>query len=214
MSTRHTLLSLLSAGPSHGYALKRQHDAYFPLARPLAYGQVYTTLRGLLQDGLVIVEGSDCDGGPARTLYRRTDEGTREIARWSADVTTPAPFVTNEIFAKLVVSILAGAAGRRVHDSELKPDAATYLRAQHHAHSERVREITELKELSGSDLATALAAEYALVHLEADLQWIATAASHIDSLTVGISASSRLALPATSGRTRNAGPDGSTRTSR
>ncbi|MFJ4902542.1 PadR family transcriptional regulator [Streptomyces sp. NPDC088727] len=214
MSTRHALLSLLAAGPSHGYNLKRQHDACFPQARPLAYGQVYTTLQRLLRDGLVIVEGSNFDGGPERTLYRSTEEGARELARWAVEVTTPAPFVANEIFTKLVASILTDAAGIRVGGSELRTTAAAYLRSQHHAHLERVRELTALKALSGADLSTALAAEYALAHLEADLQWIATAASHIDNLTASISGSSRLTPTAKSGRNRDTGPDGSTRTSR
>ncbi|MGW0793015.1 PadR family transcriptional regulator [Streptomyces sp. NPDC002911] len=180
----------------------------------VAYGQVYTTLRRLLRDGLVVVEGSDFDGGPERTLYRSTDEGTRQLAQWATEVTAPAPFITNEIFTKLVASILAGAAGTGVDDSLLKPDAATYLRAQRHAHLERVREFTEVKTTADVDVGTALAAEYALAHLEADLQWIATAASHIDSLSANIGESRRPAPPVKTGRGRDAGADESTRASR
>lgn len=75
MSTRHILLGLLAGGPSHGYDLKRRHDERFPQARPLAYGQVYTTLQRLVRDGLAEVDGTDADGGPERTKYRATTEG-------------------------------------------------------------------------------------------------------------------------------------------
>src|SRR5690348_15543131 len=108
MSIRHILLGLLAGGPSHGYDLKRRHDDRFPQARPLAYGQVYTTLQRLVRDGLAEVDGTDSDGGPERTKYRATDEGARELAEWAGQIAPPAPFVANEIFAKVVVSILAG----------------------------------------------------------------------------------------------------------
>jgi hypothetical protein len=39
-----TLLGLLERGPSHGYDLKRDYDAYFGRGRPLRYSQVYATL--------------------------------------------------------------------------------------------------------------------------------------------------------------------------
>ena len=115
MSTRHILLGLLAGGPSHGYDLKRRHDDRFPQARPLAYGQVYTTLQRLVRDGLAEVDGTDSDGGPERTRYRSTDEGARELAEWAGQTAPPAPFVTNEIFAKVVVSILAPAATRTAY---------------------------------------------------------------------------------------------------
>ncbi|MER5897340.1 PadR family transcriptional regulator [Streptomyces sp. NPDC001876] len=188
MSTRHVLLGLLAAGPCHGYDLKRQYDARFPQARPLAYGQVYTTLQRLVRDGLAAVEGTDSDGGPERTLYRSTDEGSHELARWAEEITPPAPFVTNEIFAKVVVSILVAAAGTRPDRDGLTPDAATHLLAQRAAHMERMRELTALKTTPGADLSTVLSADYALAHLDADVRWMTTTAARIDTLTAEVNA--------------------------
>jgi DNA-binding PadR family transcriptional regulator len=171
MSTRHILLGLLSDGPSHGYDLKRRHDERFPQARPLAYGQVYTTLQRLVRDGLAEVEGTGADGGPERTLYRATEEGTRELARWAAETAPPAPFVANEIFTKVVVAILAGG------------DPAAYLLDQRAAHMARMRELTQVKTARGADLATVLSADYALSHLDADLRWMTTTADRLATLT-------------------------------
>ncbi|WP_367323026.1 PadR family transcriptional regulator [Streptomyces sp. HUAS ZL42] len=176
MSTRHILLGLLAAGPSHGYDLKRRHDERFPQARPLAYGQVYTTLQRLVRDGLAEVEGTDSDGGPERTVYRSTTDGSRELAQWSKTVAPPAPFVTNEIFAKVVVSILSGG------------DPAAYLRAQRDAHMARMRELTAVKTAPGGDLATVLSADYALNHLDADLRWMTTTAARLITLTAEVDA--------------------------
>ncbi|MER8056227.1 PadR family transcriptional regulator [Streptomyces sp. SID8366] len=171
MSTRHILLGLLEAGPSHGYDLKRRHDERFPQARPLAYGQVYTTLQRLVRDGLAEIEGTDADGGPERTLYRSTVAGARELAHWAGEIAPPAPFVTNEIFAKVVVSILAGG------------DPAAYLRAQQAAHKARMRELTAVKTDPGADLASVLSADYALNHLDADLRWMTTTGARLTTLT-------------------------------
>ncbi|MEU3339957.1 PadR family transcriptional regulator [Streptomyces sp. NPDC002144] len=174
MSTRHILLGLLAAGPSHGYDLKRRHDERFPQARPLAYGQVYTTLQRLVRDGLARIEGTESEGGPERTTYRSTEDGSRELARWAGEIAPPAPFVTNEIFAKVVVSILSGG------------DAGAYLRAQRDAHMERMRELTAVKTAKGADLATVLSADYALNHLDADLRWMTTTAARLTTLTAEV----------------------------
>ncbi|MEU3554982.1 PadR family transcriptional regulator [Streptomyces fragilis] len=176
MSTRHILLGLLSSGPSHGYDLKRRHDERFPQARPLAYGQVYTTLQRLVRDGLAKVEGTDSDGGPERTVYRATDDGERELARWTAQTAPPAPFVANEIFAKVVVAILAGG------------DPVAYLRDQRAAHMARMRQLTKVKTTPGADLATVLSADYALSHLDADLRWMSTTADRLATLTAEVTA--------------------------
>jgi DNA-binding PadR family transcriptional regulator len=176
MSTRHILLGLLATGPSHGYDLKRRHDERFPRARPLAYGQVYTTLQRLVRDGLAEVQGTDADGGPERTLYRLTDTGASELARWAAETAPPAPFVTNEIFAKVVVSILSGG------------DPAAYLRAQRAAHMERMRELTAVKTSGNADLATVLSADYALNHLDADLRWMNATAARLTTLITEVDA--------------------------
>ncbi|MEV6124096.1 PadR family transcriptional regulator [Streptomyces sp. NPDC052077] len=174
MSTRHILLGLLARGPSHGYDLKRRHDERFPQARPLAYGQVYTTLQRLVRDGFAEVDGTASDGGPERTAYRTTETGTRELARWTGEIAPPAPHVTNEIFTRLVVLILTGG------------DADAHLRAQRAAHMARMRELTALKTTPDTDLTTVLSADYALNHLDADLRWMTTTAARLTTLTTEV----------------------------
>lgn len=174
MSIRHILLGLLAAEPSHGYDLKRRHDERFPQARPLAYGQVYTTLQRLVRDGLAEDYGTASHGGPERTAYRATAEGKRELARWAGEIAPPAPFMSSEIFAKVVALIVTGG------------DAGAYLLAQRAAHTGRMGELTALKTAPGTDLTTALSADYALNHLDADLRWMTTTAAQLTALTTEI----------------------------
>ncbi|MFC7218978.1 PadR family transcriptional regulator [Streptomyces polyrhachis] len=172
MSTPHVLLGLLSAGPSHGYDLKKRHDERFPQARPLAYGQVYATLQRLVRDELAEVLDVEADGGPERTRYRITEAGGRKLADWLHEVAPAAPFVANDIFAKVVVAILAGPQGA----------SGAYLQAQRAAHMARMRELTHIKTAPGAPLSSVLSADYALAHLDADLRWMESTAQRISTL--------------------------------
>lgn len=172
MSTGDTLLGLLAAGPGHGYDLKRRHDERFPQARPLAYGQVYTTLQRLVRDGLAEVDATSSEGGPERTTYRLTEQGTGALLRWLAEPVPPAPVTAaNEIFAK-VTAIIASGHG----------DPADFLRAQRAAHLARMRELTAEKTAPGAPLSAVLSADYALTHLDADLRWMDNAAQRLGAL--------------------------------
>ena len=164
MSTSHVLLGLLATGPRHGYELKRSHDERLPQAKPLAFGQVYSTLGRLERDGLVEQSGQDREGGPDRTSYVLTEAGRARLDDWLTAVEPPAPYVTSTLFAKVVVSLLAAGV-----DS-----ASTYLTAQRAAHVDRLRELTAVKTNRDSSVGDVVAADYAIAHLDADLRWLQT----------------------------------------
>ena len=58
------------------------------------------------------------------------------------------------------------------------------LDAQRRAHLERMRELTALRR--NAPLATALLADYATYHLEADLRWLEMTSARIDDLRAQI----------------------------
>ncbi|NMO54328.1 PadR family transcriptional regulator [Actinoplanes sp. TBRC 11911] len=164
MSTAHVLLGLLAAGPRHGYDLKRAHDEQLPRAKPLAFGQVYATLGRLERDGFVVASSPERDGGPDRTSYVITEAGRAHLAAWLSSVEPPAAHVTGEIFSKVVVALLA-ADDTTAHD---------YLIAQRAAHMRRMRELTAAKTGPNATTAELIAVDYAIGHLDADLQWLQT----------------------------------------
>ncbi|MDT3440071.1 MULTISPECIES: PadR family transcriptional regulator [unclassified Pseudofrankia] len=162
--TSHVLLGLLAGGPRHGYELKRSYDEQLPRARPLAFGQVYTTLARLVRDGLVTPVGQDQAGGPERTSYAITAEGLAGLRAWLTAVEPPAPHVAGALLAKVVVALFAA-------------DAATardYLVAQRATHAARLRELTALKADPATGLSDVIALDYAITHLDADLRWLRT----------------------------------------
>lgn len=170
MATSYLLLGFLAGGDRHGYDLKREHDARFPRARPLAFGQVYATLERLVRDGLVAVAGTERGEGPERIRYALTPAGRTALDAWLAGVEPPAPFVANALFAKVVVALLTG------HPAD------AYLRAQRAAHLTRMRELTGIKTDPGASVADIVSADYALAHLDADLQWMELATQRLDAL--------------------------------
>ncbi len=172
MSTGHVLLGLLADGERHGYELKREHDARFPAARPLAFGQVYATLERLRKRGLVDAESGVKAAGPQRTPYTLTDAGRAELDRWLAEVEAPSPFVSNPLSVKVTLALLTA-------DEALAQD---YLRRQRDAHLRRMREYTRLKSDDATSLVEVLAADYALTHLDADLRWIDAAMDRVADL--------------------------------
>src|ERR1700681_937767 len=82
MSVPLTLLGLLERGPSHGYDLKRDYDAYFGQGRPLRYSQVYATLSRLARDGKAVAGPVEQGAGPERRRYIITGEGVADVEKW------------------------------------------------------------------------------------------------------------------------------------
>lgn len=168
MDTRLTLLGLLGTGPGYGYDLKTNWDRWFAGTKPLAFGQVYSTLARLLRDGLIVQLGAQAGAGPDRKRYEITAAGRAAVEEWIRSPQVPADSIQADLFAKTVIALLLG------------EDAERLLDLQRAAHTARMREITRLKD--GADLHDVLIADHALFHLEADLRWIDLTAARLTEL--------------------------------
>jgi DNA-binding PadR family transcriptional regulator len=164
-----TLLGLLERGPSHGYDLKRDYDAYFGRGKPLRYSQVYATLSRLARDGKAIPGPIEQEAGPERRRYVITEAGMADVEQWLAEPAPPEPDLQSDLFAKVVLALLLG-----------RP-AGRYLDIQRGAHLQRMRELTELKR-PGEPLDVLLA-DHAIYRLEADLRWIDHTAARLGLLS-------------------------------
>jgi DNA-binding PadR family transcriptional regulator len=168
MSVPLTLLGLLERGPSHGYDLKRDYDAYFGRGRQLRYSQVYATLSRLARDGKAVAGPVEQEAGPERRRYVITEAGMDDVEHWLTEPVPPEPDLQSELFAKVVLALM------------LERPADSYLDAQRSAHLKRMRELTALKQ-AGEPLDVLLA-DHSLYRLEADLRWIDHTAARLDLL--------------------------------
>ena len=161
------MLALLVPGARHGYDLKRAHDEWFAGMRPLAYGQVYSTLARLQRDGLVEVAHTESGEGPERVVYDITAGGRGRVRAWFAQPVEPGGSSAEELLRKTL------AAWRLAAD----PDAL--VARQREAHLRRLRALDDAG--STPDLACALLIDQTRLHLDADLRWLDLAAARMRS---------------------------------
>jgi poly-beta-hydroxybutyrate-responsive repressor len=81
------LLLLLHQGPSHGYSLIENLRTFGFAEDPVDSSVVYRYLREMEKDALVASEwDTEASAGPARRVYRITEEGDRALAWWVASL--------------------------------------------------------------------------------------------------------------------------------
>jgi len=168
MSVSKTFLGLLEARASYGYDLKREYDTYFGTDKPVAYGQVYSTLARLLKSGLVTVDAVEPGDGPERKRYAITEAGVADVAQWLGEPEHPEPYLQSTLYTKVVLALRTGRPAHEVLDTQ----RAEHLRV--------MRELTRRK--AGGDLADQLICDHALFHLEADLRWLELTAARLADL--------------------------------
>jgi DNA-binding PadR family transcriptional regulator len=168
VTIQYGLLGLLDAAPRHGYELKQAFDSVLSPQRPLAFGQVYASLARLERDGRVTIDGVERVDGPDRKRYAITPEGRAALLAWLVEPLPPEPHLQADLYAKVVLAILLGQSLDELFDS------------QRRAHIERMRQLTALRR--DAPLPTALLADYATFHLEADLRWLELTAARVDDL--------------------------------
>src|SRR5260370_4466918 len=113
MSVPLTLRGLLERGPSHGYDLKRDSDAYSGRGRRLRYSQVYAPLSRLARDGKTVAGPVEQGAGPERRRYVITEAGAADVEKWLAEPAPPEPGLQSELFAKVVLALLLGRPANR-----------------------------------------------------------------------------------------------------
>ena len=80
------LLLLLHCNEAHGYELLDGLKPFGFEQNPVDLSTVYRMLRGLEEREFVTSYWDTDSGGPARRLYRITEEGDRYLAWWAADL--------------------------------------------------------------------------------------------------------------------------------
>ena len=157
---KHALLGLLARQPRHGYELKNSLEGALGGNWEINFGQIYTTLGRLERDGLVTshIDASDKRG---KKTYTLTVQGQAEFETWLSQSVDKSEVFRDEFFIKLVVRHLAGYG-----------DALAMISSQRQAYLQQLREIRTLATEAGDDSFVALLLEGAMLHLQADLQWL------------------------------------------
>jgi DNA-binding PadR family transcriptional regulator len=156
------LLALLAKEPAHGYELKLALEQIFGQAYPSPnIGQIYVTLKRLEQDGLVRSQDVEQTTRPNKRVYELTPQGREAVRAW-ADEPSEGPRVRDEFFIKLILAPMAGLA-----------DRMELMNSQRRHYLAMMRNLTSLQAETGAEeTASRLLIEGAILHLQADLDWL------------------------------------------
>jgi len=86
MSLRHALLALVEAGAMTGYELAKRFDQSVAYVWYAQHSQIYTELRKLEQEGLVVAEEQPRGEKATKRAYALTAAGAAELRRWVGEV--------------------------------------------------------------------------------------------------------------------------------
>lgn len=158
---RHHLLALLARRPAYGYELKQSLEQTFGAAYPEPnIGQIYVTLGRLEKGGLVRSQEVVQEGRPDKRVYEITEAGVRELTGW---ITSPTegPRVRDEFFMKLVLAPGTALTDRLTLINDHRRHCLTLIRGLNRlALQERDNPVSQLL------------IEGAVLHLQADLDWL------------------------------------------
>jgi DNA-binding PadR family transcriptional regulator len=168
MDKTPALLGLISEGSTHGYDLKQRYDSVFGTDRPIAFGQIYSTLARMIRDGLIVALGEEPGDGPDRKRYGITPAGRDHLHSWLRTPDTPSPTLQSNLFAKTILALM------------LDDDAESLLDVQRLEHVARKRELTQATQSAA--LLERLAIDHALFPIEADLRWIDLTSARLTEL--------------------------------
>ncbi|WP_219466945.1 PadR family transcriptional regulator [Nonomuraea rhizosphaerae] len=156
------LLALLAKEPAHGYELKQALEQTFGSAYPSPnIGQIYVTLGRLEKDGLVRAVDVEQSNRPNKKVYYLTTKGREILTVW-VDEPTEGPRVRDEFFMKLVLAPLTGIA-----------DRMALISRQRRHYLGLMSDLNDLlARTEPDDRVAILLIEGAMLHLQADLDWL------------------------------------------
>ena len=99
--TKYAILGILTTGCRTGYQIKQKIDNSLNHFWKISYGQIYPTLKQLVEDGLAIVQDSVQEGKPDRKEYILTAKGEEELRNWLKFPLEDIPVNKNEVLLKL-----------------------------------------------------------------------------------------------------------------
>ena len=106
MALEHALLVSLTERSGSGYELARRFGKSIGYFWSATHQQIYRVLKRMDEAGWVEVEEVSQDGRPDKKVYRVSESGREELARWIAEPSEP-----NEIRNELAVKIRAADSG-------------------------------------------------------------------------------------------------------
>ncbi|CAH0344751.1 PadR family transcriptional regulator [Bacillus sp. CECT 9360] len=102
--TKYAVLGLLTTGCHTGYSIKQMIHGRLNHFWKISYGQIYPTLKHLVDEDLATVMNSTQDGKPDKKEYHITQKGELALQSWLQTPINDIPTEKNELLLKLFFS--------------------------------------------------------------------------------------------------------------
>ncbi|MEK3886360.1 PadR family transcriptional regulator [Bacillus sp. FSL K6-3431] len=99
--TTYAILGILTTECKSGYAIKQLIDQSLNHFWKISYGQIYPTLKLIVEEDLATVRTSSQKGKPDRNEYYLTPKGKETLKSWLVKPIEQVPIERNEILLKL-----------------------------------------------------------------------------------------------------------------
>lgn len=102
--TKYAILGLLTTGCHSGYSIKQKIDGSLNYFWKISYGQIYPTLKQLVEANLATVRNVVQEGKPDKKEYYLTTKGEQALQQWLNTPAADLPIEKNEHLLKLFFS--------------------------------------------------------------------------------------------------------------
>ncbi|KIL76154.1 PadR family transcriptional regulator [Bacillus badius] len=176
--TKHAILGLLTTGCHSGYSIKQMMDRSLNHFWKVSYGQIYPTLKQLVDEELATVEETAQEKKPDKKEYFITPKGKKALQQWVQTPIQEIPAEKNEWLLKLFFS--------QPEDREsLLSHLSTYSQKLH----ERFQAYEAIEQMIESNYADKQEAQFWLMTLDygqrttrAAIEWCECTIEKIDQL--------------------------------
>ncbi len=100
-NTQFAILGLLTTGCQTGYSIKQMMDGSLNHFWKISYGQIYPTLKKLVDNGYASVQDTPQEGKPDKKEYHITEKGKTALKEWLQDPILDLATDKNELLLKL-----------------------------------------------------------------------------------------------------------------
>lgn len=99
--TTYAILGILTTDCRSGYAIKQLIDQSLNHFWKISYGQIYPTLKLIVEEDLATVSTQPAESKPGKNEYELTPKGREVLKNWLEEPIEQIPIERNEILLKL-----------------------------------------------------------------------------------------------------------------
>lgn len=134
--TTYAILGILTTDCRSGYAIKQLIDQSLNHFWKISYGQIYPTLKLIVDEGLATVSTSAAESKPGKNEYTLTSKGEEVLKNWLEEPIEQIPIERNEVLLKLFFgrhqSTEITLAQLQEYKQKLETRYATYMSIEHY----------------------------------------------------------------------------------